>query len=148
MTLSTSAHTVTGVTVRDGYGTDYSDLFAVAFDYSAVISDLGQNDLEVDPTGSSEWWNGPEGITLASRKDIRSIVERWAESEEEHGDRRFSWDWNEPWGAYVLPFYDGVGTGYLSIADDGEGKGRMPFASIICSLDLTYTVAWSTDSEG
>lgn len=141
----TERPTVTAVTVTDAHGTDLTDLFAAAFDYSAVTDDRG-DDLAVDALGTSSWWDGPEGRGLATREDIQPIVERWIESEHTNGDRLFSWEWSEPWGAYVLPYHDGKTTGFLSINDDGEGKGRMPFAGLIYCLDLTYTVTWSSDS--
>ena len=127
--------TVATVTVTDEWENDYSDLFAKVYDYSEVVEHDGDELLLA--TG----WH--DDRRLACSESIHAIIDRWIEHAEAATGHAYSREWIGPWGAYVLPYWDGKTTGIRSISDDGEGRGDIPFDHVIDALGLAVTVTWS-----
>ena len=127
--------TVASVTVTDDWENDYSDLFAKVYDYSEVVERSGDELLR------STGWH--DDRRLACGASIHQIIDRWIEHAESATGHVYSRDWVGPWGAYVLPYWDGQTASFRSISDDGEGRGDIPFDHVIDALGLTFTVTWS-----
>ncbi len=126
--------TVTAVTVRDRWGNDYSERFAALFDYADVTE---QNGIELFTTPG---WGDRR---LTSREDISGLIEAWIEHAEQNTTTAYGVEWFEAGDAYVMPYWDGESTGFLTIQDDGDGDGRIPFESIVMTLGMTVDVTWS-----
>lgn len=126
--------TVTTVTVSDRWGNDYSEQFAALFDYTDVTNHSGVELLTTPGWGDRR---------LTSREDVSGIIEAWIEHAEQNTNTAYGVEWFEAGDAYLMPYWDGESTGFLTIQDDGDGDGRIPFESIVTTLGMTVSVAWS-----
>lgn len=126
--------TVATVTVRDRWGNDYSERFADLFDYSDVTEQDGVGLLTTPGWGDRR---------LSSREDVSGIIQAWIEHAEQNSNTAYGVEWLESADAYVMPYWDGESTGFLTIHDDGDGDGRIPFENIVTTLGLSVEVTWS-----
>jgi len=133
--------TLVSVEVVDEASVAYSDLFASVFDFDTVV-DVDGGQLQVETFGFDR--------RLTTREDVSPILRRWIESLKTHTGVVYTYDWNDALGAYLLPYWDGKTTGYLTVGDDGEGRGSIPFESLVSGLGMTATAVWSdgTTTEG
>lgn len=132
--------TVTKVTVTDEWGTDYSDQFAERYEFSSVIGQAGAELLVEDA------WPGADR-RIKTRDDVAPIIDRWAEASEEHTGRAYGIEWLDAADAYVIACWTGEAVTIDAVYDDGDGRGAIPFDSLVETLGLLVTVTWSDGSE-
>lgn len=127
--------------VTDEFDNDYSHLFDDLFDLTVATVDLGNTILT---TGEGEaGCDGPEGHELATTRSIGDILVEWMENQEACGGHIYSYEYEEVEEMYLLPFWDGVGTGVLILK---EHDGMMPFTTIIEMLNMSYRVEYTDGS--